>query len=46
MEDKGTDGRIILKIGLREEDMKSVHLAEDRDSLWAVVNSVMNWPIP
>ena len=32
MEGKGADGRIILKIVLREEGVKSVHLAEDKDS--------------
>lgn len=42
LEEKGVDGRIILKIVLREESMKSVHLAEYRDNWWAVVILVMN----
>jgi len=32
LEDKGTDGRVILKIVLREEGVNSFYLAEDKDN--------------
>lgn len=38
LEGKVADGRIILKIVLRDEGVDSIHLAEYRDDLWAVVN--------
>jgi hypothetical protein len=37
----GVHGRISFKWVLREEDMDWVHLAQDRDQLWAFVNTVM-----
>jgi hypothetical protein len=38
-----------MKIGLREigmEDVDSIHLAQDRDWWWILVNMVMNIQVP
>jgi hypothetical protein len=48
-EDLGLDGRIILKWILRKHDGSCVDwidLAQNRDKYWAVVNTVMNLPVP
>jgi len=49
LEDPGVDGRIILKWIFRKwdvRDMDWIELAQDRDSLRALVNVVMNLRIP
>jgi len=43
---QSADGKIILKIVLREEGVKSFHLAEYRGNWWVVVNLVMKRHIP
>ena len=44
MEDRGVNGRIILKLICEKWDMGMdwIDLAEDGDRWWAVVNTVMN----
>jgi len=40
---------IIIRIDLRETGYEYVdwlHLAQDRDQWWALVNTVMNFPVP
>ena len=48
MEDPGADGRIILKWILEKWDggIDWIHLAQDRDRWWTVVNAVMNLQVP
>jgi hypothetical protein len=48
LEDRGTDGRIILKYILEKWDggMDWIDFAEDRDRWRAVVNTVMNLQVP
>jgi hypothetical protein len=42
----GIDGRTILSWILRKLVMDWIHLAQDRDQWWAVVNTVMNLWVP
>ena len=49
MEDLGVDGRIILKRIFKkwdEEGMDWIDVAEDRDKCRALVNAVLNLPVP
>jgi hypothetical protein len=48
LEDQGVDGRIILRWIFRkwDRDMDCIDLAQDRDRWWALVNAVMNNPVP
>jgi hypothetical protein len=48
-EDISVDGRIILKRMFGKQGGKFldwIHLAQDRDQWWAVVNTVMNLRVP
>jgi hypothetical protein len=48
-EDQGVEGRIILKMNLKEiccERLNWIAVPQDRNKLWAVVNLVMNWYDP
>jgi hypothetical protein len=49
-EDLGVDGKIILRnMDLREirfGDVDWIHLAQDRDRWWTLVNIVMNLRVP
>ena len=48
MEDRGVDGRIILKSIIKkwEGEMDLINLVQDKDRWWAVVNAVMNIRVP
>ena len=49
LEDRGVDGRIILKWIFRKWDvggMDWIELAQDRDRWRALVNAVMNFRVP
>jgi len=49
LEDKGVDGRIILRMDLQEVGwggMDWIDLAQDRDRWQALVNAVMNFRVP
>jgi hypothetical protein len=47
-EDPGVDGRIIIKMDLREEGwegMDRIDLAEDKNRWWAIVHAEMNFRV-
>jgi hypothetical protein len=48
LEDRGVDGRIILKWIFNKWDggMDWIHLAQNRDRWWALVNAVINLRVP
>jgi hypothetical protein len=49
LEDRGVDGRIILKLDLQEVGwggMDWIDMAQDRDRWRAVVSAVMNLQVP
>jgi len=48
LKDPGVDGRIILRWNFRKWDgnMDWIDLAQDRDRWQALVNAVMNLPVP
>jgi hypothetical protein len=49
LKDLGIDGRILLKWilgGIWLEGVDWIHLAQDRDWWWALVNTVMNIWVP
>jgi hypothetical protein len=49
LENLDVDGKIILKRILRKMGYKGVnmmHLAQDRDQWWSLVNTVMNLGVP
>jgi hypothetical protein len=49
LEDLGIDGKIDIRMDLREigwEGMDGMHLDQERDQWWALVNPVMNLLVP
>jgi hypothetical protein len=49
LENLGVDGKIIFRVDLKEigwEGVNWIHLAQDRDQWWAILNMVMNLQVP
>jgi hypothetical protein len=48
LESLGVDGKITLKLSIRKwwKGMDWIHLAQDKDQRWAVVNTKINLNIP
>ena len=49
LEDPGIDGRIIIRWTFRKwagRGMNCIHLAQDKDRWWALVNSIMDLHVP
>jgi len=49
LEDPGVDGRIIIKMDLKEVGCAGrdwIEMAQDRDSWWALGNAVMSLRVP
>jgi hypothetical protein len=46
LEDLGVDRRIILRYIFRKRDGDWIDLAQDRDRWQALMNAVMNLPVP